>query len=138
MIIPRIPTDLDILNTIYKLYYEDFVSYNRNKDTRKTKIYVPIDCQKVADELKVDGDIVFFRLYSHLEKKYSYRQRDNSLILFFAYNEIPGNPKSINFPLMISVLADLKREEDKFLTTTFIGILVVIVPLISLLYSPIF
>lgn len=134
MMIPlKIPTDLEILSTIYKLYYKDFVSYNQNKDIRETKMYVPIDCQKIADELKVDGDIVFFRLYSHLEKKYSYRQKDDSLILFFAYNEIPGNPRSINFPLMTSVLADLREEKDKFETMVLATILVAIVPLISII-----
>ena len=136
MIIPlQIPTDLDILNTIYKLYYEDFVSYDQNENTRQTKIYVPIDCHKIANILNVDGDIIFIRLDSHLEKKYGYKRDDGSKVGFFAF-ALGEDRHCINFPLMVSVLADLREEENKFLTTTFIGILVVVVPLISLLYSP--
>ena len=134
MIPLKIPTDLDILNTVYKLYYEDFVSYNQNKDIRQTKIYVPIDCHKIADILNVDGDIIFIRLDSHLEKKYGYKRDDGSKVAFFAF-ALGKDRHCINFPLMASVLADLREKEGRFLTTAVIAMLAVAISFISLLYS---
>lgn len=133
MLTPRIPTDLDILNTIYKLYHADFVLYDDDKNIRNNKIYVPIDCHKIANILGVNGDIVFGRLYYHLEKKYHYKQRDGSEVFFFAYNEISGNPKSINFPLMTSVLASLREKEEKFWISIAIAVLALIGSSASLL-----
>ena len=141
MIIPsKVPTNLEILNTIYELYHEEFLSYNKDKDIkdkdiRDTKIYVPIDCQKVADILRVDGDIVFIRLYSYLERKHGYKQDDGSKVGFFAL-KIGEDRHCVNFPLMVAVLADLSEAESKFLTTVAIGILVAVVPLVSFLHSP--
>ena len=37
---------------------------------------------------------------------------------------------------LIETEAPSREEENKFLTTTFIGVLLVVLPLISLLYSP--
>ena len=135
MLTPRIPTDLEILNTIYKLYHKDFVLYDDDENIRNNKVYVPINCQKVADILGVNGDILFGRLYYHLDKKYRYTQEDDSKVYFFAFNEIPDNPQSINFPLMTSVLADFREREEKFWTTAIIAILAVIISCISLFYS---
>ena len=132
---PKVPTDLKILETIYNLYHEEFVLYDEDEKIRETKIYVPIDCHKVADKLKVNGDIVFGRLYYHLDKKYRYRQEDDSKVLFFAFNEIPDSPKSINFPLLTSVLAGLREEKDKFRTTTIIAVVALVLSSISLVLS---
>ena len=132
---PKVPTDLEILETIYNLYHEDFVLYDQDEKIRETKIYVPINCHKVADKLKVNGDIVFGRLYYHLNKKYRYRQEDDSKVSFFAFNEIPNSPKSINFPLLTSILAGLKEEKDKFRTTTIIAVVALVLSSISLVLS---
>lgn len=69
----RVPTDLEILNVIYEQYYDEFSSYDKNSPTRSSKIYVPIDIGAIARRLH-DGDIVFGRLYYHLEKKYGYQR----------------------------------------------------------------
>ena len=134
MLIPRIPTDLDILNAIYHRYYEKYLSYDQNKNDRETKIYVPIDCQKIADDLNVDGDIVFIRLDSHLEKKHGYKRDDGSKVGFFAL-KIGKDCHCINFPFMASVLADLREKEERFFTTAIIAGLAVAISFISLLYS---
>ena len=134
MLTPRIPTDLEILDTIYKQYYEKYMSYNQNKNDRETKIYVPIDCQKIADYLNVDGDIVFIRLDSHLEKKHGYKRDDDSRVAFFAFR-LGKDRHCVNFPLMVSVLADLREKEGKFWTTAIIAMLAVVISCISLLYS---
>lgn len=130
----RIPTDIEILNTIYSMYHSDFVAFEKGGRSRDTKIYVPIDCKKIAGELKVDSDIVFGRLYYHLEKQYGYKQDDGSNVHFFAL-KVGNDSKCVNFPLMTSVLAGLRQEKKKFWIGTAIAVLALIVSTVSLTVS---
>ena len=110
----KIPTDLQILEKIYNKYYHKFESFEEGKSDRNTKIYVPIDVNQIGDELGVDGDIVFGRLYYHLNHKFSYKNKDESEVNFFALRL--GSEKvdvhSVHFPYLASVLADLKYENN--------------------------
>ncbi|GAA0220919.1 hypothetical protein [Marinomonas primoryensis] len=130
----RIPTDLEILNTIYRIYHSDFVAFERGDGSRDSKIYVPIDCKKVAGELKVDSDIVFGRLYYHLEKQYGYKQDNGSNVHFFAF-KVGNDSKCVNFPLMTSILAGLRQEKKKFWIGTAVAVLALIVSTVSLTVS---
>ena len=69
---PRIPTDREILQEIYDRHYETYVSFSKEKPSRSAKIMVPIDIEIIAKHFKVDVDIIFGRLYYHLEKKFGY------------------------------------------------------------------
>lgn len=121
MTVPGIPTDLKILDAIYELHHEDFVSFTSGEKKRGSKIYVPIDCKNIADKLKVDRDLVFGRLYYHLEKKYGYRRDDGSVVHFFD-SRVGNDVHCVNFPLMTSVLAGLRQERKNFWTSTAIAV----------------
>lgn len=125
MTVPKIPTDLEILDAIYEFHHDDFISFGPGEKNRETKIYVPIDCRKVAEKLKVDGDIVFGRLYYHMEKKYGYRRDDGSVVHFFD-SRIRNEVHCINFPLMTSVLAGLRQERKNFWVSTAIAVVALI------------
>lgn len=116
----KTPSDLKILSIIYKLYYEEFTNHSLEKDIqngRKSKIFVPIDCKMIARELNVDNDIVFGRLYYHMEEKYGYLKNNGSRVAF--YTPIAGEDnRCVNFPLLASVLAGLQEENSKFLWAT--------------------
>ncbi|MER2099802.1 MAG: hypothetical protein ABS977_23080 [Pseudomonas qingdaonensis] len=116
----KIPSDRKVLEIIYKLYYEEFTNHSEGKDVkngRRSKIYVPIDCKMIARELNVDSDIVFGRLYYHMEEKYGYIRADRSKVAF--YTSIAGEDnRCINFPLLASVLAGLQQENSKFVWAT--------------------
>ncbi|MDF5904668.1 hypothetical protein P4152_22960 [Pseudomonas aeruginosa] len=95
----KIPTDLVILRLIYKLYYEEFKNFSKGGDVdngRKTKIFVPIDCSLIADELNVDADIVFGRLYYYMQERYGYTRDDGSKVAFYASIAGESN-RCINF-----------------------------------------
>ena len=132
MLTPTIPTDLEMLNTIYKLHHADFVLYDQDKKIRPSKIMVHVNCRKVAEILGVDGDIVFGRLYYHLEEKYGYKRDDGSQVAFFAL-QAGGVPHCINFPLMTSVLAGLREEEDKFWISIMVAFFAFAIALASFL-----
>jgi hypothetical protein len=126
----HVPTDLEIMNEIYEKYYDKFASYSKTDSRRTTKIYVPIKIDAIAEECGVDNDIIFGRLYYHLEKKYGYKNEDGSSVHLFA--RVLGDEKHcVNFPLVASVLADLRRENNKFWIATSIAIFSLIISIIS-------
>jgi hypothetical protein len=128
---------LKILGTIYKLYYEEFKNYTLEPDVqngRKSKIFVPIDCKMIAKDLNVDSDIVFGRLYYHLQEKFGYTRDDGSKVAF--YTSIAGEAnRCVNFPLLASILAGLQEESSKsqraMLLSTLAVAISIVVPLVG-------
>ena len=118
---PSIPTDLAILNSIYERYYATFAAYSPDAKGRSAKIYVPLDIKALAVQFGVDQDIIFGRLYYHLEKKHGYKDADGSLVPFFALR-VGGDSHCVNFPYMASVLADLRSENRKYRITATIAV----------------
>ena len=131
----KVPSDLEILECIYKKYYEEYRSFQREDKTRSSKIYVPINCKEIAQQLNTDNDIIFGRLYYHLENLYGYKQDDGTSVHFFA-NAIKENEiHCINFPLMASVLAGMQEEHKKFTIATGVSIIALVVSIISVVIA---
>lgn len=125
----KIPTDRQILETIYSLYHEDYKKLTES--SRSSKMYIPIDCQLIANKLEVDKDIIFGRLYYHFEKKYAYKQEDNSKVHFFAMY-VNGDSHCLNFPLMTAVLASLQEKRIEFSISTIIAGIALVIAIIAL------
>ena len=107
-----IPTDKEILESIYRSYYDDFMKYTKGDPVQHTRIYVPTDIQRIANELSVDREVIFGILYYHMEDKYGYTDSDGSRVHFFALQA--GKEKDcVNFPYLSSVLAELRDREEK-------------------------
>lgn len=135
------PSDLKILDVIYKLYYDEFQSFTQEPDVqngRVGKIHVPIDCKMIARELGVDSDIVFGRLYYHLEERYGYKREGGSRVAFFSLG-VGVDRHCVNFPLLASVLAGLQEENSKFQWATVLSaialLISIVVPLVNMLLS---
>lgn len=130
----HLPTDLEILNAIYERYYDAFVSFSEGDTNRSAKIYVPIDISQIAKDMGVDTDIVFGRLYYHLEEKYGYKRDDGSHVNFFAL-KIGRDHNCVNFPYVASVLANLRDEKRKYRIATSVAFSSLIIAIISILLS---
>ena len=128
------PTDLDLLDAIYNRYFDEFAAWSEENRTRRTKIYVPIDIELIARELSVDPDLVFGRLYYHLEHKYGYDDASGSHTPFFEI-AIAGDHHCINFPYLASVLASLRDEDRKFRVATTTAVVSPLIAIVSLLLS---
>ena len=129
-----LPTDIQILDAIYERYYDSFTGYSETNKNRSAKIYVPIEIKELAGDLKIDPDIVFGRLYYHLEEKYGYKHDDGSRVHFFAL--VAGEDRHcINFPYMASVLASLRDEDRKYRIATRIAVISLFLSVIALLVS---
>ena len=130
----RPPTDLEILEEIYKRYYSTFISFSREKPNRSAKIYVPIDIESIAKHFSIDPDIVFGRLYYHLEQKYGFAQADGSKVYFFAL-QAGSDKHTVQFPLLAAVIASLREERNRHLVSTWVSIAAIVISIISLMTS---
>lgn len=124
------PTDLQILDEIYRRYYAKFADYSKKSPNRATKVYVPINIEELAEHFGIDGDIVFGRLYYHLEPKYGFTQKDNSSVHFFTL-EAGKDVHAVQFPLLAAVIAELREERKKHLLATWLSIAALVVSAIS-------
>jgi hypothetical protein len=130
----NIPTDLNILETIYNHYYDEFQSYDKNNKKRVSKTYVPIDIHLIADQLQVDPEIIFGRLAMHLNKKYGYKNDNGSETPFFA-SVYSSDKNAINFPLLSSVMATLNDERRRQSQSFRISIVAIIISIIALSFN---
>jgi len=123
----KAPSDRKVLSTIYDAYYKEFETFILGADNgRSSKVLMPIDCKFIAQKLKVDGDIVFGRLYYHLQEKYGYTRDDGSKVAFFALMA-GGDRHCINFPLAASILAGLQEENSKTQRATLLSTLAIVI-----------
>ncbi|TVR84353.1 MAG: hypothetical protein EA412_00430 [Chitinophagaceae bacterium] len=121
----KIPTDLEILQAIYSRYNLSYKEHARKEPDRITRVRVPVDIGKIAQDCGVEEDMIFGRLYYHFNKKYSYFDEDGNRVTFFSSLKFEG--LSVNFPLVLSILADLDFESRKFkLAITFSTVALVI------------
>jgi len=108
----KIPTDRQVLQAIYDRYKDSLEHFDRNLADRQSKIMVPIDCEEIAQRLQVHPDIVFGRLYYHLDQKYGYKMPDGSRASLFAM--VAGRDRDcVNLPFLASVLAGLQEEWNR-------------------------
>ncbi|CAM4419072.1 hypothetical protein [Pseudoalteromonas maricaloris] len=127
MKIRKLPTDLEILGFIYKHYYYEFATYDENNKSRRCKVFVKVDCKLIGDHFGVDRDIIFGRLYYHLNSVYSYKKENGTSVDFYL-NEL----KSVNFPYLASVLAELRQADRRFKFSLVVSIFAALIALTSL------
>ena len=132
----KAPTDIEILNTIYNTYYATFKNFLdwEKKKTRATKVYVPVNFDEIGKKLGVDGDIIFGRLYYYLSEKYSYVQTDGTKVKLFTL-KAGKDINCVQFPLMASVLAKLRDERKRYLTSTGIAFFSLLVAIAAVLIA---
>lgn len=129
----KLPTDLQILDVIYDRYYETFTAFTGDQD-RASKLYVPIDIADIAKGFGVDNDIVFGRLYYHLDKQHRYQQENGAYVHLFTL-ESGGDRHCVNFPLLAAVLAPLREDLSKYRWATGAAVFGLIVSIVALVVS---
>jgi hypothetical protein len=130
----RPPTDLQILEEIYKRYYPSFSAFSPGNPTRSAKVFVPIDIMGIAKRFGVDPDIIFGRLYYHLQPKYGLVEPDGTRVSFFSL-QIGSDEHCVQFPLLAAVIAELREERNKHLLITGLSIAAISISLVSLAIS---
>jgi hypothetical protein len=94
----RPPTDFELLRAVYERHDADWAS----SDERETRIFLPIDIPAIADDLGINGDMVFGRLYHDLNQKHQQREPEKPSIVFFT--PVAGTEANcVNWPLLVGV-----------------------------------
>lgn len=126
-----LPTDEHLLAMIYKKNLKAFSEWSEDNKTRVTKIWVPIDIDEMAKKYRCDPDLIFGRLYYHMNEKYASSTGDGQDVNFF--NMRLGNDRHVvNFPLLTSVLANLQDERKRFIISTRLAALSLVISAISI------
>ena len=127
----RFHTDLEILEAIQERQREEMSRADAGQEGASEN-YVPVDLEAVADQLGVDADRIYTRLYYHLDFRYGYRRDDGRKVSFFAPLTSAGE-NCVNFPYLESVLGRLQREEKKSRLTVGIALAAVVIAMISVM-----
>ena len=126
-----IPTDETLLATIYKRNLKAFSEWTEDNKTRVTKIWVPIDIDELGKKFRCDPDLIFGRLYYHMNEKYGSKTGDGQDVNFFNMR-LANDRHVVNFPLLTSVLADLQDNRKRFIISTRVAALSLVVSAISI------
>ena len=122
-----IPTDERMLGVIYKHYLDDFI---RQSDGGST-VWVPLDLDMLSKKLKCNKQLLYGRLYYHMNGAYGSMTGNGEKVAFF-YEMLGPQKNVVNFPLMTSVLADLKEDKKRFIISTRVAALSLLVSLASI------
>lgn len=113
--IKKNPSDRKILKKIYDQYFEE---YEKNKENREAPIFVSVDLESIAVQLKSEKDIIFGRLYYYIDHKFSYIKEtatsqgtEKITVCLFRHCGME-EPDMVNFPLLASILAGMEEETD--------------------------
>lgn len=126
-----IPTDETLLATIYRQYLQAFSEWSDDNKSRVTKIWVPIDIDALGRKFKCDPDLIFGRLYYHMNEKYGSKTGDGQEVNFFNMR-LANDRHVVNFPLLTSVLADLQDNRKRFIVSTRLAALSLVVSAVSI------
>ena len=129
-----IPTDRKLLAAIYKRNLKAFSEWSEETKTRSTKIWMPIDIEALAKSFRCDPDLIFGRLYYHFNEKYGSATGDGDSVNFFNIR-VGQDHHVVNFPLLASVLADLENDQKRFVISTRVAALSLVVSSVSILLA---
>lgn len=130
----RLPKDVEILESIYNRYYDEFRSFAKEKPDQISRIRVPVDVDLIAKDCGVEEDLIFGRLYYHFNKKYSYKDENGERTTFFSTIKFEG--MGVNFPLVASTIAELRdqeTQEKKYETALMLSMGALAISIISML-----
>lgn len=130
----RIPTDEALLAEIYRRHLKAFSDFSDNNKTRSTKVWMPIDLDVLARRFACDPDLIFGRLYYHFNQKYGSSTGDDTSVSFFSIR-VGQDRHVVNFPLLASVLADLQDDRKRFVISTRMAALSLVVSSISVMLA---
>lgn len=126
-----LPTDREILKCIFGMYEANYPG-NENEETRgKNDPYLPIKVSDVAARLKCSPEMLFGRLYYHLDAKHRYVQDNGAQVHLFLLKVGPFM-HCVNFPYLAAVLAEKDAEHKRQLWSLAVSITALVLSIASI------
>jgi hypothetical protein len=80
----KLPTDREILKCIFDLYKSDYPGPKGEDGRGANDPFIHIDLTKVSARLDCTPELIFGRLYYHLDAKYRYKQENGARALIYS------------------------------------------------------
>jgi hypothetical protein len=72
----KLPTDRQVLRYIFEMYKTAYPGPLGTSGRGSNDPYVPVDVKAVAERPGCDAELIFGRLYYHLDAKHRYKQKN--------------------------------------------------------------
>lgn len=124
-------TDRHILRCIYDLYESSYPGKDLGEIRGRNDPYLPIEISTVASRLGCTPEMLFGRLYYHLDAKYRYKQDNEAQVNLFSI--LVGSKRHcVNFPYLAAVLAEKDAEHRRQLWSLGLSIAALILSVASI------
>jgi hypothetical protein len=124
-------TDRHILRCIYDMYLKSYPGVELPNGKHENDPYVPISVRKIAAKLGCTPQLLFGRLYYHLDAKYRYKQSGGAEVNLFAL-KVGDKTHCVHFPFLAATLAEHDAEHRKFSWNLWISIFALALSLASI------
>ena len=130
----KLPSDREILKCIYDTYKSDYPGPMDANGRGANDPHMLVDLKDIARRLDCTPELLFGRLYYHLDAKYRYKQDNGAQVELFFLNFQNKGP-AVRFPFLASILAGFEEEHRKLFWSMVFSITALIVSLISLVVN---
>ena len=130
----KLPTDRYVLECIFEMYQSSYPGPKGDSGRPENDPYVPIDVYAVAKNLKCDPELLFGRLYYHLDQKHRYKQDNGALVSLFQM-QIGHKRHAVQFPYLAAILAGANQEFRHRLISLGLSILALCISVASFIVS---
>jgi hypothetical protein len=130
-VMKRLPTDRDVLRCIYSMYGSSYPGTKPGQVRGENDPYVPIDVRAVASHLETQPELLFGRLYYHLDAKHRYQQEGGASVHLFLLN-VQDKGHSVHFPYLSDILAGHEYEHRKLFWSMVFSVSALLISLASL------
>jgi hypothetical protein len=130
----KLPTDREILKCIFDLYKSDYPGPKGEDGRGANDPFILIDLTKVAARLDCGTELIFGRLYYHLDAKYRYKQDNGARVDLFLLN-LRDQGHAVHFPFLASLLAGFEEEHRKLFWSMVFSVTALTLSAISLVVN---
>ena len=130
----RLPTDRFVLQCIYDMYEGSYPGKKGPDNKGENDPYLAIDIPAVAAKLQCSPELLFGRLYYHLDQKYRYKQENGSIVPLF-YLKVGEKRHAVHFPYLASILASQNQEFRRYALSLVFSAAALAVSVTSLIVS---
>ena len=127
----KLSTDREVLKCIYEMYESSYPGVKRDSSGGENDPYLAIDVPAVAEKLQCKPELLFGRLYYHLDFKHRYKQENGALVYLF-YLKLGDKRHAVHFPYLAAILAGHDQEHRKQLWSLGISVVALVLSVASL------
>lgn len=103
-----LPTDRFVLQCIFDMYEQSYPGEKGDNDP-----YLAIDIPAVAAKLQCSPELLFGRLYYHLDQKHRYKQENGDIVPLF-HLKVGEKRHAVHFPYLAAILAGQNQEFRRY------------------------